>query len=131
MVDDPASRIRAARALVGTPFRLQGRDRDGLDCVGLVALVHDLADLAPSAYPLRGTSAQASIAMLGRYFARRAEDVPQPGDILLLRPALAQLHLGIWTGAGLVHAHAGLRRVVETPGRPAYPLIGIWHPEAD
>ena len=36
--DRAAQVVAAARALVGVPFRLHGRDRDGLDCVGLAAL---------------------------------------------------------------------------------------------
>lgn len=81
MRSDVSSRVAAARALIGTPFRLAG--------------------------------------------------APQVADILLLQPGLDQLHLGLWTGTGLVHAHAGLRRVVETPGQPSFPLLGIWYQETD
>jgi hypothetical protein len=52
----------------------------------------------------------------------------KPGDILLLNAGPAQLHLGIWTGAGLIHADAALRRVVETPGLPRWPILSIWRP---
>ena len=126
MADDARNRVAAARAMIGTPFRLQGRDRDGIDCVGLVAMVHGLTDVAPGVYPLRGTSADEIVAELDRHFRRRKESVPAAGDVLLLRPARLQHHLGIWTGAGLVHAHAGLRRVVETPAMPIDMLLGIW-----
>jgi hypothetical protein len=37
-----------------------------------------------------------------------------------------QLHLGVRTADGFVHAHAGLRRVVETPGMPEWPLVGAY-----
>ena len=131
MPSDVSSRVAAARALIGTPFRLQGRGRDGLDCIGLIAVVHGLEPEAPRSYALRGTPSDQAMEMLDRHFARRSAAPPQVADILLLRPGLAQLHLGFWTGAGLVHAHAGLRRVVETPGLPAFPLLGIWHQEAD
>ncbi len=40
--------VAAARALVGVPFRLHGRDRDGLDCVGVAALA--LGRTGPGAY---------------------------------------------------------------------------------
>jgi cell wall-associated NlpC family hydrolase len=123
--------VAAARALIGTPFRLQGRDRDGLDCIGLIAAVHGLEADAPRTYAPRGTPVDQAMEVLDRHFARRLAAAPQVADILLLQPGLAQLHLGLWTGAGLVHAHAGLRRVVETPGPPAFPLLGIWYQETD
>ena len=41
----------AARALVGVPFRLQGRDPVlGLDCVGLVGAAMRAAGYAPVSY---------------------------------------------------------------------------------
>ncbi len=131
MPSDPASRVAAARALIGTPFRLQGRDTDGLDCIGLIAFVHGLEVEAPRTYALRGTPVDQALEMLDRHFARRSAAPIRVADILLLQPGLAQLHLGLWTGTGLVHAHAGLRRVVETPGLLAFPLLGIWHQETD
>lgn len=38
----------------------------------------------------------------------------------------AQLHLAVRTKQGFVHAHAGIRRVVETPGEPQWPLLGAY-----
>ena len=131
MPSDASSRVAAARALIGTPFRLQGRGRDGLDCFGLFAVVHGLLADAPRSYALRGTPSDQAMEMLDRHFIRRLAMAPQVADILLLQPGLDQLHLGLWTGTGLVHAHAGLRRVVETPGLPAFPLLGIWYQETD
>ena len=48
------------------------------------------------------------------------------GDVIVLRSGPGQLHLGVWTGEGLVHADAGLRRVVERPGTPPWPILSIW-----
>jgi hypothetical protein len=45
---------------------------------------------------------------------------------LLLAPSDDQVHFAILTANGFVHAHAGLRRVVETPGKPEWPLIGAF-----
>ena len=50
----------------------------------------------------------------------------KPGDLLLLLPAPDQLHLGILTDQGFIHADARLRQVVETPGRPPWPIGGIY-----
>lgn len=123
MRDDAVTR---ARALVGAPFRLHGRDPAfGLDCVGLAALAHRCAAV-PTGYALRGGDADAvgrTIRALGfvqRHAALRA------GDMLLLRPGPVQLHLGLWTGASLIHADAGVGRVVETPGPPRWPILSTW-----
>lgn len=128
MADDVIAR---ARASVGTRFRLQGRGRDGLDCVGLVAAAYNLKADIPDDYALRGFDRVVAAALLDRHFTRRRNGEPQPGDVVLLLPGAAQLHLGIWTGASLIHAHASLRRVVETPGPIDLPITGIWHQEKD
>ena len=62
--------------------------------------------------------------MLDRLLVRVA--TAEPGDVLLMAAGPGQLHLGIWTRDGFVHADAGLRRVVERPGMPPWPLIGVW-----
>lgn len=110
--------VTAARALVGTRFRAQGRDAEGLDCLGLVLLASEKAGVAirpPAAAPaLRGTTPQEAEARLRAAGARRIGRA-RPGDLLLASPAAFQVHLGIATGDGVIEAHAGLGRVVERP----------------
>ena len=60
-------------------------------------------------------------------FARATEAVA--GDLLLIAAGPGQLHLAVWTGAGIVQAHAGLRRVVETPGWPGEAVAGVFRPD--
>jgi murein DD-endopeptidase / murein LD-carboxypeptidase len=119
--------IAKARALIGTPFRLHGRDpQTGLDCVGFVACVFGRLADAPTGYAMRNTRQIEWCALLDDFCARRVEGAHEAGDILLLAPGPAQFHLGLWTGSSLIHAHAGLRRVVETPGAPICLIIGAW-----
>ncbi len=119
-------RLKRARALIGTPFRLHGRDpATGLDCVGLIACVAD-HDAPPTGYAMRGGSAESWTALLDLFAIRRKRSPITAGDILLLEAGSAQFHLGIFTGDGLIHADAGLRRVVETPGPVRWPIHGIW-----
>ena len=116
----------AAVAAVGTRFRLHGRGADGLDCVGLVALALRAGGYlgeVPSGYSLRG----GDWGLLDRVLVRVAE--AEPGDVLLMAAGPGQIHLGIRTAGGFVHADAGLRRVVERPGMPPWPLIGVWRME--
>jgi len=113
----------AAIAAVGTRFRLHGRGADGLDCVGLVALALRAGGYVgevPTGYSLRGDD----WGVLDRVLVRVAE--AEPGDVLLMAAGPGQLHFGIRTATGFVHADAGLRRVVERPGMPPWPLIGVW-----
>ena len=117
--------IARARALIGTRFRPQGREAaHGLDCIGLVAAAIDVRTL-PRDYALRGESAARLAAEL-RQAGLRPVDGMRPGDVLVFAPGPAQLHLGLFTGTGLIHADAGLRRVVERPLPLPWPLIGIW-----
>ncbi|HEX8442093.1 MAG TPA: peptidoglycan endopeptidase [Allosphingosinicella sp.] len=119
-----------ARSLVGVRFRAQGRSpATGLDCVGLVAGALGV-ERARSDYALRGgnlgrLSQELEAAGLVRVDGCRA------GDVLVMRAGPEQLHLGIVTEAGLVHADAGLRRVVERPGAPEWPVLGSWRVPGD
>lgn len=120
--------VDRARALVGVRFRPQGRSRAaGFDCIGLVATAAGVARV-PEGYRLRGGSRAGLERGLAAAGLRPVEE-PEPGDVLAMRSGPEQLHLGIWTGDGLVHADAGLRRVVERPGAPPWPVIGVWRKE--
>ncbi len=116
-----------ARALIGTRFRPQGRGPDGLDCVGLAAAALGLGETRRD-YRLRGGDLARLEAGLAEAGLRPVEE-KATGDVIVLRSGPGQLHLGVWTGDGLVHADAGLRRVVERPGAPPWPILGIWRKE--
>jgi murein DD-endopeptidase / murein LD-carboxypeptidase len=120
--------IARARHLLGTPFRLHGRSaQTGLDCVGLIAEIFEREAGVPNGYALRNDLEPRWIVYMDAQFVRRDATAPAAGDILLLRAGPAQFHLGLWSGQGLIHADARLRRVVEWPGLPDWPLIGLWH----
>jgi murein DD-endopeptidase / murein LD-carboxypeptidase len=118
--------LRRARALIGTPFRLHGREpATGLDCVGMVAHVCGVST-APTGYALRGGSAESWSALLDQFARKRQRGPARPGNILLIEAGPVQFHLGIWTGNSLIHADAHLRRTVETPGPILWPIRGCW-----
>lgn len=116
-----------ARALVGTRFRPQGRSSDGLDCVGVAVATFGLADAAVRRnYRLRGNHEGEASDFLNRHFRRVPNAKLRAGDLMMMRVASDQLHFAVRTAAGFVHAHAGLRRVVETPGAPSWPLLAVY-----
>lgn len=119
--------VARARALIGMRFRPQGRGREGLDCVGLAAAAMGLGETRRD-YALRGGDLAALEAGLAAAGLRAVEE-KAAGDVIVLRSGPGQLHLGVWTGDGLVHADAGLRRVVERPGAPPWPVVSIWRKE--
>lgn len=116
--------VARARACLGVRFRAQGREPGfGLDCVGLVAVA--LGVETPGDYAMRfGSVARVAAAMAELGLVR--VEAACAGDVMLFASGAGQLHLGIWTGAGLIHADAGARRVVERPGVGPWPVAGVW-----
>ncbi|MDQ4088503.1 MAG: C40 family peptidase [Pseudomonadota bacterium] len=120
--------VRRARALIGVRFRPQGRSRDtGVDCIGLVAVALEREDVRQD-YRLRG-GCQAELERGLEASGMRQADGLAAGCVVVMRPGPEQLHLGIWSGSGLIHADAGLGRVVERPGAPPWPVLGRWRME--
>lgn len=127
---------RAAEGFVGAPFRFCGRDpRSGLDCVGLVAAALEatgapVPPVARYAFRQRNFAEQLGSAACAGF--GEAEGAAQAGDLLLLRPGPAQLHLAVVAAqGGLVHAHAGLGRVVLTPPPFPWPIEHHWRLRQD
>lgn len=120
---------RAALTLVGTPFRAHGRCAEtGVDCVGLALLSVRAAGVTipdPPAYRLRAAAAPmvpgwmqdaGFVAGAGR----------QTGDVVIVRVSPLQPHVLIDAGGDMVHAYAGLGRVVHMPLPPEWPILTRW-----
>ena len=107
----------AARACVGTPFRLHGRvPGRGLDCVGLVAHVGRTLGLTAhdeTAYGLSGSGARLEAGLARAGLTRVATADADVGDVLLFDMGRGLLHVAVMSGHGIIHAHRGLGRVVE------------------
>lgn len=107
----------AARACVGTPFRLQGRvPGRGLDCAGVVVHAARRAGLAgydDTGYGLTQNGARIAQAMARAGLVPVAPQAAQAGDVLLFDLGRGLLHLAIRSEHGIIHAHRGLGRVVE------------------
>lgn len=109
----------AAEALVGARFRLQGRDAvTGLDCVGVIVAAYAAAGVRLEAiddYALRGFAAERAAAALKTAGFARVDDAVRPGDVGLFKLPTRQVHLALLAPGRLIHADAGLRRVVIAP----------------
>ena len=121
----------AASGLVGTPFRLHGRDpQTGVDCLGLLGAALDAIgqpSSLPVGYRLRNRITPDLDAIARRCGLVTAHGCIRAGDVIVVRAGSLQLHLLIATWPdGHVHAHAGLRRVVRVPGWPTDPIVGRW-----
>ena len=122
----------AARALVGTRFRLGGRDpARGLDCFGVLGAALRAIGRTPS-LPSGYRQRRIGLPDLDPWFAAntlaRCDEPARVGDVMLLDCGPAQPHLAILTSIGLtstgfVHAHARIGRVLETTGHPPWPTI--------
>ncbi|WP_310476922.1 peptidoglycan endopeptidase [Sandarakinorhabdus sp.] len=121
--------IAAARAGLGTRFRAQGRLVGvGLDCVGVALLAAAGAGLqlgpAPP-YALGGDYADLLAATLRQLGLRRVRR-SQPADLVEYALAPGHRHLALITDRGILHAHAGLGRVVEAPAPDDWPIVAFW-----
>lgn len=120
--------VAAVQAAVGTRFRPQGRKVGvGLDCVGVALLAAAAAGrrVHVGAYALGGDHAAGiGPALIDAGCCPVAPAAP--GDLLLVAPTPRQRHLAVVTPAGVVHAHAGLGRVVEGPLDPDWIVLGAW-----
>ena len=121
----------AAEALVGTPFRLHGRDpATGLDCVGVVVAALTAIGRAVesnAAYALRNRSIVGLLELAEANGLTDTRAPLAPGDLVLVRPGPGQHHLLVAAGPALfIHAHAGLRRVVIQPGPLPWPIERRW-----
>ncbi len=123
-----AAIVAAARGCIGTRFRAQGRVPGvGLDCVGVAVIAAAAAGVAivPPVYTLGGDH-EAALDGLIAAAGCRPVSTAAPGDLLTLAPSPGRRHFAVVTGFGVVHAHAGLGRVVEGPLDPGWTILAAW-----
>ena len=131
VADDDQDLAGAALGLVGSPFRLHGRNpMTGLDCVGLVAAAMAATGRSaafPTGYTLKRSSIGSLENIAGPLGYCEAIGPVRRGDVVLYRVGPCQFHFGIAAGEGkLVHAHAGLRRVICGEASGDWEICGHW-----
>ncbi|MEM7568153.1 MAG: NlpC/P60 family protein [Pseudomonadota bacterium] len=115
--------IAAARSCLGTRFRHQGRTPGrGLDCLGLIVVAAQAAGITMA--DQRAYSRQPNQADFQQYVAANAMALRTqvaPGRIGVFDFGAGPQHVGLFTGAGLIHAYAPARKVIEHGWRAPWP----------
>jgi cell wall-associated NlpC family hydrolase len=113
---DGEEAVRIARGWLGVRFRHAGRDRGGVDCVGLAIVVARETGLdvpEPAAYS-RHVVPETLLAGLLEHTAPVAQEEMVAGDLLLFKVRGQAQHVGIYAGDGrMVHAWETVGKVVE------------------
>lgn len=109
--------VNQAREYLGVPYYHTGRDRNGLDCLGL--LVRVVQDLGLTTWDDRSYGQQIDTSYLRWRLKQFCEylgadpDLAEPGDVLLFTIKGSPQHLGMATDRGVIHAYQSVGRVVE------------------
>jgi cell wall-associated NlpC family hydrolase len=112
--------VAEARSWIGTRWIHQGRNRHGVDCIGLVVVVR--RELGLGGYDVAGYPREPDGTFLAHFFNAGGVRVgilkAQPADLLLFKDARSPCHVGIITARNddtlrMTHAAASRRKVVE------------------
>ena len=119
----------AARAMsqIGTPFRLHGRTPSvAFDCVGLVSFAIAAKDVATT-YSLKGAKLSDILSYMDSFGMQSSSTLACAcsGDVAIVACSPRQFHLMVRAADGWVHSHAGLRKVVHTPGASPWPIVAV------
>lgn len=113
--------VRAARSYLGVYFKKGGRDRAGMDCVGLLYSVG--RDIGLELEDTTAYTFDPNAPLMQRYVFEQSErrkiNTLQNGYIAILRQSIFPMHTGIIALDGawptIINANAIKRRVIEQP----------------
>lgn len=109
--------LPAARAVLETPFRHQGRDVRGLDCAGLIVHCADACGLTyfdQNDYPRQPGNGRLEAALeMQPCLVRIPVATAQAGDVLLIKFKGDPQHLAIHAGETMIHAWETVGKVCE------------------
>lgn len=107
--------IKQVKLYVGVPFRHQGRDKNGIDCVGLI--VTPLNNMGFFTYDNKNYKRYGlggEIHKVMKDYCYEVDNIKalKRGDILLFSKGNSQ-HLGVFTGYSIIHSNNIIGKVVE------------------
>jgi cell wall-associated NlpC family hydrolase len=106
--------IAEARTWVGVPFRHQGRDYRGIDCVGLPIVVLQSLGLLDQRFDVANYGRLPTGELLERLRPHcRPVEKASPGTLVVIAWTKIAAHVAVCTGETLIHAYESVGRVVE------------------
>lgn len=110
----PARVIDEARGWVGVPFRHQGRDYSGIDCVGLPIVVGQSLGLFDQRLDIANYGRLPTGELVER-LREHCRPIPKavPGALVVIAWTKIAAHVAVFTGETLIHAYESVGRVVE------------------
>lgn len=110
----PARVIDEARRWVGVPFRHQGRDYGGIDCVGLPIVVGQSLGLFDQRLDISNYG-RLPTGELTERLREHCRPLPAavPGALVVIAWTTLAAHVAVCTGHTLIHAYESVGRVVE------------------
>lgn len=110
----PARVINEARSWVGVPFRHQGRDYSGIDCVGLPIVVGQSLGLFDQRLDIANYGRLPTGELIER-LREHCRPLPAvvPGCLVVIAWTKLAAHVAFFTGETLIHAYQSVGQVVE------------------
>lgn len=130
-----ADLVTAARSWVGVKYRHQGRNRNGVDCIGLpIAVCQEAGLLVGAEPPANYTIVPNTRTFLANFEAFGCTRVPAreivDGMLLVFSQEGYPCHVGLRSTmhgrSAVVHAHMGPRKVIEEVLRPESHLMAAF-----
>ena len=125
--------VDIARGWLDVPWRHQGRNEHGVDCIGLIVMV--CRALGLSEYDSQAYGRDPDAGKFLHHFVhggatRIDPKIAADGDLIVFHQRGFPCHAGIRSTkdgvAYVIHAHAGHRKVVEEVLRPEAPLVAVF-----
>lgn len=114
--------INAARSYLDVPFRHQGRDRTGLDCIGLA--IRAAQDVGISVIDDTTYKVVPNPTKMLAHLMAHCQEIQRNeitvGTLLWIRFDSDPQHVALVTDAGMIHSYSTIGRVVEHGIGPAW-----------